>query len=109
VVFLLGEAFAGELSPGGMLAGIGGLTAAALAFMTLRSRASMLLLAGCAVGLGGAALHVYEFYSTPHLQGNYYAWFITAPFALALVYLAVRARRLPSPASRSGASGTGMR
>jgi hypothetical protein len=108
-VFLLGQAFAGEFSPGGMLAGIGGLTAGALAFVNLRSRASTLLLAGCAVGLAGAALHAYEYYSTPHLQGNYYAWFITAPFALALVYLAVRARHMPSPTSPSDSSGRGLR
>jgi drug/metabolite transporter (DMT)-like permease len=91
VVFLLGQAFAGALSLAGMLGAVGGLAAAALASVQLRPRLDTLLLAGCMVGLCGAALHVYEYYSTPHSPGNYYPWFITAPFALALSFLAVRA------------------
>lgn len=91
VVFLFGQAFAGEFSLGGTFAAVGGIVAAALAYRTSPAVLRSLLLAGCAVGVLGAVLHAWEYYSVPHVPGNYYAWFITAPFALSLVYIAYRA------------------
>jgi hypothetical protein len=90
-VFLLGQAFAGEFSLGGTLAGIGGIVAAALAYRTTPAIFRTLLLAGCAVGVLGVALDAWEYFSVPQFPGGYYAWFITAPFVLALVYIAYRA------------------
>lgn len=88
LVFGFGQLFAGVFSPGGTLVAVGSLIAGVLAG---RPQSRRLVMAACAAGLAGAALHVHEYYSTAHFEGNYYAWFLTLPLAacLALIGLAV--------------------
>lgn len=91
--FLFGQLFNGVFSLGGMLAGIGGALAAGLAGREHRPDAMRLVRLGSALGLTGAALHVYEYYSTSQIRGNYYPWFLTLPFAIGLLVLAHQTRR----------------
>jgi hypothetical protein len=88
--FLFGQLFAGDFSIGATLAGVGGVTAGIL--MTFRFHFILLRVTviGCAAGLLGAGIDVYDYYSTPHAPGNYYPWFLTAPFAVALIFIALR-------------------
>lgn len=86
--FLFGQIFNGTFSLAGTLAGIGGLLAG-----TIRGAARRgLVLAGCVMGLAGAALHAWEYYSAPQVSGNYYPWFLTLPFAAGLLLIAWAAR-----------------
>lgn len=86
-VFVLGQLFAGEFSLAGTLAAIGGVLAGLLApFPSRQSWRNAVVVSGV-VGLAGAALDVYEYYSVPHSSGNYYPWFLTGPFVLALLFI----------------------
>lgn len=98
--FLLSQLFDGTFSPGGTLAGIGGVLAGALAALASRPAVKRIVLAGCVLGLLGAALHAYEYYASPHLPGNYYAWFLTAPFTLGLVLIVLDTSNQPGTARR---------
>jgi hypothetical protein len=102
--FLFGQVFTGEFSFGGTLAGVGGVVAGALGSNSSRPVAKYTVIGACAIGLVGAGLHAYEYYSVPHVPGNYYAWFLTVPFAIALMVIAFQAARRGaySPAADSG-------
>ena len=89
--FLFGQIFVGAFSIGGTLAGVGGLLAGLLVGSG-SARARRAALAGSAIGLIGAALHVTEYYATANMPGNYYPWFLTLPFAAGLVLLGARSR-----------------
>lgn len=91
--FLFGQVFAGEFGVAGTLAGVGGVAAGILASFTWRASTRIMAIAACAIGLLGAGLHAYDYYSVPQLPGNYYAWFLTAPFAIALLFIAIHAAR----------------
>lgn len=91
--FLLGQLFAGAFSLGGTLASAGGIGAGLLARWPAVAAAKYAVTGACALGLAGAALDVYDYYSQAHIPGNYYAWFLTAPFVAALAFLAVAAHR----------------
>jgi hypothetical protein len=91
--FLFGQVFNGVFSVAGTLAGAGGVLAAGLATFRARTLLRRVVIAGCALGLAGAALDVYDYYSTSHASGNYYAWFLTLPFAAGLVVIGYRAMR----------------
>jgi hypothetical protein len=95
--FLFGQVFNGVYSVAGMLGGIGGVLAGTLATLTSRPVIRWVVMAGCVVGLAGAALHVYDYYSTPHVAGNYYAWFLTLPFGIGLIVILYRAMRERTP------------
>jgi hypothetical protein len=95
--FLFGQLFTGTFSWGGTLAGAGGLAVALLAWFTRITFVSRLVVVTAATALAGASLHAYEYYSRPHVSGNYYAWFLTAPFMLGVVVLAwLSLRRVPA-------------
>jgi hypothetical protein len=53
------------------------------------------------VGLAGAAIDLHEYYSVPHASGNYYPWFLTGPFALALLFIMWQAAMPPAGGSAS--------
>lgn len=89
--FLFGQLFNGVFSVAGTLAGVGGVLAAALAPFRARTHLRRVVIAGCALGLAGAALDVYDYYSTSHVSGSYYAWFLTLPFAAGLAVIGYRA------------------
>ncbi|MBT8414283.1 MAG: hypothetical protein KJO30_08135 [Boseongicola sp.] len=50
------------------------------------------ILGGCIAlfGIGGGIYMHYTYYNSP---GNYYAWFITLPFAAGIVFLMIAALR----------------
>lgn len=91
--FLLGQLFAGAFGLGGTLASAGGIVAGLLAKWPPVAAARHAVTGACALGLAGVALDVYDYYSQTHLPGNYYAWFLTAPFVAAILFLAVAAQR----------------
>lgn len=96
--FLFGQVFNGVYSMAGTLAGIGGVLAGALVTWISRPTVRWVVIVGCVVGLAGAALDVYDYYSTPHVSGNYYAWFLTVPFCFGLIVIwqrAIRSSRAP--------------
>lgn len=97
--FVLSQLFDGAFSLGGTLAGIGGVLTGALAALASRPAVKRIVLTGCVLGLLGAALHAYEYYASPHLPGSYYAWFLTAPFALGLVLIVIDTLHQPEPAA----------
>jgi ABC-type Co2+ transport system permease subunit len=59
------------------------------------------IVAACVAGLVGAAMHVYEYYSSSQLSGNYYAWFLTGPFIVALIIIAFQAAKRPASLSKT--------
>ncbi|MGH7586861.1 MAG: hypothetical protein ACREMH_11480 [Gemmatimonadales bacterium] len=94
--FLLGQLFAGVASTAGMLAGIGGVLAAGPGVLLPRRTPRRVTLAGCALGLLGAALHLYDYFGSPQVPGNYYPWFLTLPFVAGLLLIGLGAfRRAP--------------
>jgi membrane-bound ClpP family serine protease len=92
--FLFGQLFAGEFSIAGTLAGVGGVAAGMLTLRPWRNATRFAAFAACAMGLFGAGMHAWDYYSVPQLPGNYYAWFLTAPFAAALAFIAFDAARV---------------
>ena len=94
--FLFGQVFSGVFSVAGMLGGLGGVAAGILAGLPSHRVPRPAVLAACIAGLLGAAMHVYDYYSRSHVPGNYYAWFLTGPFVVALIIIAFQAAKKPA-------------
>jgi hypothetical protein len=100
VAFLFGQLFSGDFSPGATMAGLGGIVAGMLGLFDASTTMRRVVVIFATLGLGGAALHAYEYYASSPLPGNYYAWFLTGPFMAALVVIAWPSLRpRPSPAA----------
>ena len=100
-IFLFGQLFAGHFSPGATIAGVCGLITSVLPILT-NERARRIAASVSLAALAGVALDAYHYYTKLDIPGNYYAWFLIGPFAVAVAFLGARhmasfERRVPGP------------
>ena len=88
-IFLFGQLFAGHFSAAATLAGVCGLVAAVLPVFK-NERAKRIAAFVCFASVAGVAGDVYDYYAHLAIPGNYYAWFLIGPFALATAFLGAR-------------------
>ena len=75
--------------------GLGSFAVAGLTGLPVKRQAILTKIGvfGGAVALLGIGAGIYMHYTYYDIPGNYYAWFITLPFAAAIVFLMVAAQR----------------
>lgn len=93
--FLLGQLFFGIFEWHSTIAGLGGLAAAGLMGLPVKSgpTLSKVGIIGGVAGLLGLGVDIYDYYANLNGSGNYYAWFLTLPYAAGIIFLMVAARR----------------
>jgi hypothetical protein len=90
--FLFGELFSGDFSLGATAAGIGGILSGALSWSSNRDRPMrFVIVLSCVLATAGVGLNAYEFYEGRTSPGDYYAWFLIAPFLVGLLAIGIRA------------------
>ncbi len=90
--FIFGQLFAGDFNTGPTLAGLFGLVSGLLGgqfALKTRTRSQIIILC-CVISLLGVGLDAYHYYAYLNSSGNYYAWFLIAPFSLFLIVLIAR-------------------
>jgi hypothetical protein len=86
--FTLGQLFSGHFSAGSTIATLGGVCAGLLGWLSDSPVIRRIVVAASAAGIAGAALHIYEYYSSGPRAGSYYPWFLTGPFIASLIIIA---------------------
>jgi|RhiMethySRZTD1v2_1073278.scaffolds.fasta_scaffold310341_3 hypothetical protein len=84
--FLFGQAFTGYFSIAATLAGVSGVLACVLDWL-LGDRARRVVTVASVAGLVGVATDAIHYYRELDIPGSYYAWFLVAPFVVALVFI----------------------
>jgi hypothetical protein len=83
---LLAQAFTGYFSVEATLAGVSGALAGVLGWL-FGERARRIVAVACVAGVMGVAADAVYYYRELNIQGTYYAWFLIAPFVLALLFI----------------------
>lgn len=84
--FLFGQAFTGYFSIAATLAGVSGVVACVLDWL-LGNRARRIVTVASVAGLLGVATDAIHYYRELDIPGNCYAWFLVAPFVVALLFI----------------------
>ena len=87
--FIFGQMFFNNFAWGATLAGVFGIISGFLGGKfarktLLRSKA---IITCCIISLGGVSLDAYNYYANLNSSGNYYAWFMIAPFCFILIFI----------------------
>lgn len=95
VGFLFGQLFAGHFSVAATLTGAAGLACSAGAvLLTARPKQSIPWVRWAALlTLVGTVLDVADYYMYLAIPGNYYPWFLVAPFAVSVAWVGYVAHR----------------
>lgn len=95
VGFLFGQLFAGHFSIAATITGIAGLACAIGAFsLSASPNKSVPWVRWAALfALLGVALDIFEYYMYLAIPGNYYPWFLVAPFVACIAWVGYIAHR----------------
>lgn len=87
--FIFGQIFFNNFAWGATLAGVFGIVSGFLGGKFARKTLlrSKIIIACCILSLGGVSLDAYNYYANFNSPGNYYAWFMIAPFCLILLLM----------------------
>lgn len=93
--FLFGQLFAGHFSVAATLTGVAGLASSAGAFLlAARPNQSVRWVRWAAlITLLGVTLDIVSYYMYLAIPGNYYPWFLVAPFAVCVAWVGYTAQR----------------
>lgn len=102
--FILGQLFFNNFAWGATLAGVFGLISGAFSgrFSHKTRLRSGIIISCCVISLVGVSLDAYNYYSNLNSSGNYYAWFMIAPFCFALLVIIWHIARKTSSSNASG-------
>jgi len=87
--FIFGQLFFNNFAWGATLAGVFGIISGVFSgkFTQKTLLRSKTIIACCTLSLCGVSLDAYNYYANLNSSGNYYAWFMIAPFCLALLLI----------------------
>jgi hypothetical protein len=87
--FIFGQLFFNYFTWGATLAGVFGIISGFFGgkFSHKKLLRSKTIIACCILSLSGVTLDPYNYYAKLNIPGNYYAWFIIAPFCLILLLI----------------------